>query len=80
MSTTSSHTERRRRDLSGRFGRATFPARQAAQDFLEGFPCNLIGHRWVEVPEALRRSVRNDGKRLRFKCSRCYMTAGFSNR
>jgi hypothetical protein len=47
--------------------------------FLEDFPCNMIGHHWVEVPEVLRRSSRNDGKRLRFKCSRCYMTGGFSS-
>jgi hypothetical protein len=71
--------DRRKRDVRGRLARATWPARQAVDSFLEDFPCNMIGHHWVEVPEVLRRSSRNDGKRLRFKCSRCYMTGGFSS-
>jgi hypothetical protein len=70
-------TERRRRDLPGRFARATWPARHAIGSFVEGLPCNVIGHRWVEIPKSLRRSMFNDdGKRLRFKCSRCGMLAG----
>ena len=71
--------ERRRRDLRGRLARVSYPLREAADDFIEGFPCNVIGHNWVEVPEILRRSARSDGKKMRFKCSRCYMTAGFRN-
>jgi hypothetical protein len=69
-------TERRRRDLPGRVARATWPARQAIGSFVEGFPCNVIGHRWVEIPRSLRRSKFDGGKRMRFKCSRCGMSAG----
>jgi hypothetical protein len=69
-------TERRRRDLPGRLARATWPARQAIGSFVEGLPCNVIGHRWVEIPKALRRSKLSEGRHLRFKCSRCGMVAG----
>ena len=69
-------TERRRRDLPGRLARATWPARQALGSFVEGLPCNVIGHKWVEIPKSLRRRKDDDGKRLRFKCSHCGMVAG----
>ena len=68
--------ERRRRDLRGRVARATYPARHAIGEFIEGFPCNFIGHRGVEIPDAMR---RRDGRKMNFKCSRCYMTATFTN-
>lgn len=69
-------SERRRHDLPGRLVRATWPARHAVSSFVEGLPCNVIGHRWVEVPRALRRTRHDDGRRLRFKCSRCGMHSG----
>jgi hypothetical protein len=64
-------TERRRRDLPGRLSRATWPARQAVGSFVEGLPCNVIGHRWVEIHIARRRSLFSDAKPMRFRCSRC---------
>ena len=68
--------ERRRRDLPGRMARATWPARQAVGGFVEGLPCNVIGHRWIEIPKAQRLVMFSDGKRLRFKCTRCGLIAG----
>ena len=68
--------ERRRRDLPGRLARATWPARKAVGGFVEGLPCNVIGHKWVEIPKAQRLAMFSDGKRLRFKCTRCHMIAG----
>jgi hypothetical protein len=64
--------ERRRRDLPGRVARATWPARRALGDFVEGLPCTVIGHKWVEIPKAQRRAY-SDPNRLRFRCSRCRM-------
>jgi len=74
--------ERRRTDFGGRVARVTWPARMTWKEFvadLGGLPCRIIGHNWREVPEMLRRSANSDGKRMRFKCSRCYMVGGFSN-
>jgi hypothetical protein len=68
--------DRRRRDLRGRVARVTYPARNAIGDFIEGLPCNVIGHRWREVPDPLRRQA---GRKMRFKCSRCFLTGGFTN-
>jgi hypothetical protein len=68
--------ERRRRDLAGRVARATFPVRYSVGAFIEGFPCNVIGHHWVEIPRLRRRSKENDGRRMRFECSRCFLTVG----
>lgn len=51
----------------------------AITGWLEDFPCNVVGHRWVEIPAVLRRSRKSDGHRMRFRCSRCSMTGGFSN-
>lgn len=68
--------ERRRRDLRGRVARATYPVRSAVSDFVEGLPCNVIGHRWVEVRDTRR---RHSGNKMHFKCSRCHMTGGFTN-
>jgi hypothetical protein len=68
--------ERRRRDLPGRLARATWPARRALGTFVEGLPCNVIGHKWVEIPKSLRLTKYSDGRRMRFKCSRCNMIAG----
>jgi hypothetical protein len=70
--------ERRRRDLSGRILRAVYPARAACVAVLEGFPCNIIGHRWQEIPALLRRSGRSDGSRLQFRCRRCGLVGGFT--
>ena len=72
------HTfERRRRGFGPRVARLTFPARRAAGDFMAGFPCNFIGHKWVEVPR--RRRQPGDGPRvIRFACSRCSMPADFT--
>jgi hypothetical protein len=67
--------ERRRRDLAGRVARATYPVRNSVGEFIEGFPCNVIGHYWVEIPQPIRRS-KNDGHRMRFKCSRCVLMGG----
>ncbi len=63
--------ERRRRDLPGRLTRVTWPARQAIGGFVEGLPCNVIGHKWVEIPIAKRRQLFSDAKPLRFRCSHC---------
>ena len=68
--------ERRRRDLRGRVARASYPVRYAVGEFVDGFPCNVIGHRWVEIPDPRGRRER---KKIRFRCSRCAMTAGFTN-
>ena len=65
--------ERRRRDLRGRVARAAYPVRAAVGEFIEGLPCNVIGHHWVEVKDPLRRQA---GRKMRFKCSRCYMSGG----
>ena len=71
--------ERRRRNLAGRLARVTYPVRCATAGAIEGFPCNVIGHHWVEVPRILRRSARSSGERMRFRCSRCSQVGGFSN-
>jgi hypothetical protein len=58
----------------------TYPARTAVDGFLGGFPCNLIGHSWVEVPQTFRRSRQDQaGDRMRFQCKRCSLLGGFSN-
>jgi hypothetical protein len=69
--------ERRRRDLRGRVARATYPVRSAVGGFIDGMPCTLIGHKWVEVAGRARR-IQGD-KRMHFKCSRCAAIAGFTN-
>ena len=48
-------------------------------EFVSGFPCNTIGHKWVEIPKTLRKSQYSDGERLRFKCERCSLVGGFSS-
>jgi hypothetical protein len=78
MSTTPT-IERRRRDPLSRVARATYPVRKVFDGFLSGFPCNITGHKWLEVPETLRRSARSDGSRMRFQCHRCGIVGGFSN-
>jgi len=74
--TTLPFPERRRRDLRGRVARATYPVRYAVGELVDGFPCNVIGHRWVEIPDP---HGRREGRKIRFRCSRCSMTAGFTN-
>lgn len=52
----------------------------AIQGFIEGFPCNVIGHKWHEVPLSLRVSKFNrDPDRLRFRCQRCGLMSGGTN-
>ncbi len=68
--------DRRRRDLRGRVARATYPVRSAVGGFFDAFPCNFIGHRWVELPDPRR---RREGRKMRFRCSRCQMRGGFTN-
>jgi hypothetical protein len=68
--------DRRRHDLAGRVARATFPVRHAVDGMIDGFPCNVIGHHWVEIPRLPRRG-RPD--RMHFRCSRCLVTATFTN-
>jgi hypothetical protein len=67
--------ERRGQDLPGRLARATYPARRAIGEFVQGLPCNVIGHKWVEIPKAERRAY-GDPRRMRFRCSRCEMITG----
>lgn len=47
----------------------------AIAEFFDAFPCNLIGHRWREVP----RSFRGRQTTMRFQCSRCHRIGGFTN-
>lgn len=77
MEITPLRRERRRRDLRGRLARATYPVRNAVGEFVDGMPCNLIGHHWVEVSRAVR--LAHADRKMHFKCSRCQMTAGFTN-
>jgi hypothetical protein len=71
--------ERRRRDLAGRITRATFPVRQSIGALVAGFPCNVIGHHWVEIPRARWRSSTSGDRRMHFRCSRCQRTGEFTN-
>jgi hypothetical protein len=68
--------ERRRQDLPGRLARATWPTRHALGEFVDGLPCTVIGHKWVEIPRSQRRAMYADPDPLRFRCSRCRMLAG----
>lgn len=85
MTTMTVQPQRRRTSLPARVSRLTYPVRRGLDDFLgsflDSFPCNLIGHHWVEVPQSFRRGIRHDreGTALRFHCSRCHRAAGFSN-
>ncbi len=76
MPETAVFRERRRRDLRGRVARATYPVRSALGGFIDGMPCNVIGHRWAEVPDLSR---RREGRKMRFKCRRCGANGGFTN-
>jgi hypothetical protein len=77
MQTPTHHPERRRRDLRGRLARATYPVRHAVGDFIYALPCAFVGHRWVEGSRSLYRE--RGRKKIRFKCARCRMHAGFTN-
>ena len=71
--------DRRRHDLKGRIARATYPIRESFEDFLQGFPCNVIGHHFREVPSS-HLSARDRARgRMRFKCTRCFLMGGFTN-
>ncbi len=69
--------DRRRRDLRGRVARATYPVRHAVGEFIYALPCKFVGHRWVEASRSIRRERGH--KKIRFKCARCHMHAGFTN-
>ena len=77
MQATLHFPERRRRTLRGRLARATYPVRTAVGGFIDGMPCTVIGHKWVEVGGRARR-LKGD-KKLHFKCSRCAQVAAFTN-
>jgi len=77
METTVYSPDRRRRDLRGRVARATYPVRHAVGGFIQSLPCRFVGHRWVEASRTVRRERRRT--KMRFKCSRCQLHAGFSN-
>jgi hypothetical protein len=67
---------RRSRGLGGRVARLTWPVRMRAKALsanLGDVPCQILGHKWVEIPELLRRSATSDGKRMRLRCARCYL-------
>jgi len=67
---------RTRRDLPGHLAGAT-PVRNAVGGFIHRLPCAFVGHRWVEASRSARRE--NGRRKIRFKCSRCNMLAGFTN-
>jgi hypothetical protein len=47
---------------------------------LGDMPCYLLGHHWIEVPAThLSARARGEG-RMRFRCGRCFLMGGFSNR
>jgi hypothetical protein len=69
--------ERTRRDLLGRPTVATNPVRHTVGGFIHGLSCVFVGHRWVEASRTARRE--NGRRKIRFKCSRCNMLAGFTN-
>lgn len=73
--------ERRRRDLAGRIARATWPARTAALDFAEHFPCNVTGHRWVQIPPTQLTTRERATGRMYFRCGRtgCTIRSAFTN-
>lgn len=71
--------ERRRRGLRPLLARATWPVRRVVDRAIGGFPCNLVGHRWNEVPRSLRSPAARAMGRLEFACRRCSTRAGFSN-
>jgi len=71
--------ERRRHNLAGRVTRASFPVRHSVGEFIAGFPCNVIGHHWVEIPRPLWRSRVDHRRRMHFKCSRCLLNGQFTN-
>jgi len=51
--------------------------RNAVGVFIDGMPCNVIGHKWVEAGGRARR-LKGD-KKMHFKCSRCHEVASFTN-
>jgi hypothetical protein len=77
METTLYRPDRRRRDLRGRLARATYPVRHAVSGFVYALPCSFVGHRWVESSRSVRRE--RGRKKIRFKCSRCNLHAGFTS-
>jgi hypothetical protein len=74
-------SDTRGRSLWARFRRHVWwEIDHAWGEFLAGFPCNVLDHHWVEKPPSqTSRQGRAEG-RMEFKCSRCPVVAGFSNR
>jgi hypothetical protein len=70
--------DRRRRGVVPRLARLTYPARRATGDFFSGFPCTLIGHYWIEIPQKRRRTPRGELYPIRFHCKRCAVMADFT--
>jgi hypothetical protein len=68
--------ERRKRDVRNRLRRATWTVRENLGDFIEGFPCNVIGHHWKHVPPALLSARARARGTMHFKCTRCFLMSG----
>lgn len=78
MQTTTAPTpDRRRHGLGPLLARATFPARQAADEFLGGLPCSAVGHKWTEIPPSLRSKSERAAGKIPFVCRRCSIRSGF---
>jgi hypothetical protein len=77
--------ERRRTDRTGRVlrasgaGLAIRATRETFDALADGFPCSLIGHRWVEIPPSLRSTKSRATGRVDFGCARCSQRAGFTS-
>jgi len=73
--------DRRRHGRRALIARATvgrlWPVVRAAEAFLEGWPCNTVGHRWVEISPGLRSRAERASGKVPFKCGRCGIRAGF---
>lgn len=79
MTSTMPDHDRRRRDLASMIARATWPLRYSVSEFIDDLPCNVIGHKWVEIPGSLLTARERASKRLRFSCARCFLRGGFSS-
>ena len=71
--------DRRRPGLGARIERVKYAVMVAVDAFMDGFPCNVINHNWVEIPRARSFYGKDWNTRpIHFKCSRCSMMAGFT--
>jgi hypothetical protein len=71
--------DRRRHGLGPRLARATWPARQALDGAWDDFPCNVLGHRWKELPASFRSRQAKAQRKVEFACARCNLRAGFTS-